>query len=142
MIVTFCGHKDTIVTANLSEKLTSALEQLIGEGADQFYLGGYGAFDMLAAKTVKALKERYPQIRSTLVVPYLNQEYDKEIYDDTAYPPLEEVPRRFAISRRNEWMVDHADVVVAYVTHDWGGAASTLKYSERKKKRIINIATE
>ena len=32
------------------------------------------------------------------------------------------------------------DVVVAYVAYDWGGAAKTLEYAERRKKRIINIA--
>ena len=35
-------------------------------------------------------------------------------------------------------MVDVSDVVVAYVKHDWGGAAKTLEYARRKKKEIIN----
>lgn len=52
--------------------------------------------------------------------------------------PLETVPRRFAISRRNRWMVDAADVVVACVLHDWGGAAATLQYARQKGKRIIS----
>ena len=58
-------------------------------------------------------------------------------YDGTVYPPLESVPRRFAISRRNEWMVQESDTVVAYVTHGWGGAAKTLDYARRKNRRII-----
>ena len=36
-------------------------------------------------------------------------------------------------------MVEQADVVIAYVTHDWGGAAKTLEYAVRKKSQIINI---
>lgn len=32
-------------------------------------------------------------------------------------------------------MVDQADVVVAYDTHGWGGAAATLKYAERKNQK-------
>ena len=40
---------------------------------------------------------------------------------------------------RNEWMVDQSDIVVSGVTHDWGGAATTLKYATRKKKRIISV---
>jgi len=55
------------------------------------------------------------------LIPYLNREYSTDLYDDTTYPPLEDVPKKYAISRRNEWMVDQADVVVAYVTHGWGG---------------------
>ena len=37
-------------------------------------------------------------------------------------------------------MVEQADLVIAYVKYSWGGAAKTLEYSKRKKKRIINIA--
>jgi hypothetical protein len=36
-------------------------------------------------------------------------------------------------------MVGQADVVVAYVIHEWGGAATTLRYAEAKKKTIIRF---
>ena len=52
--------------------------------------------------------------------------------------PLEKVPRRYAIVKRNEWMVDHSDTVVSYVTHGWGGAAKTLAYAKRRHKTILN----
>ena len=39
-------------------------------------------------------------------------------------------------------MVEQADVVVAYVTHNWGGAAAMLRYAERKGKRAINISSQ
>lgn len=55
----------------------------------------------------------------------------------STFPPIDNVPRKFAISKRNEWMVDVSDVVVSYVTHSWGGAAATAKYAMRKKKRIL-----
>ena len=143
MIVTFCGHSNLFDSdGSISAKLVEVLAQLIAEGADQFYLGGYGAFDSLAAKTVKELQKEHPQIHSTLVLPYLNRDYNETLYDDTTFPPLEKVPRRYAISRRNEWMVDQADVIVASVDHGWGGAAKTLEYAQRKKKRIINLGTK
>lgn len=72
------------------------------------------------------------------MLPYLNSSMPTEEYDETVYPPLESVPKRFAISRRNEWMVQECDTIVAYVTHGWGGAAKTLEYARRKKKRIIS----
>jgi len=34
-------------------------------------------------------------------------------------------------------MVTQADVVIAYVTHSWGGAAKTLKHAQAKKKAIL-----
>lgn len=63
-------------------------------------------------------------------------------YDITVYPPLETVPRRFAICCRNRWMVNAADVVVSCVLHDWGGAASTLRYAKQKKKKVISFPLE
>lgn len=139
MIVTFCGHKGIADTSTVRAAVGEVLRGLVAEGADYFLIGGYGGFDSLAAHTVHELKRQYPEIHSTLVIPYLNCEYNTELYDDTTYPPLEDVPMKFAISRRNEWMVDQADVVVAYVTHGWGGAAATLQYAERKNKRIIRV---
>ena len=47
--------------------------------------------------------------------------------------------RRYAISKRNQWMVDKSDLVIAHVDHDWGGAAKTLEYAIRKKKSYINL---
>lgn len=150
MIVTFCGHsKINTGRDKIRERLSAAIEILIQEGATLFHSGGYGDFDWMAASVLHELKSRYPNIESVLVLAYLNreQEWDNErrkawredlkLFDGTTYPPLERVPKRLAIVRRNAWMVDEADVVVAYVCHSWGGAAKTLEYAQRKGKRII-----
>jgi uncharacterized phage-like protein YoqJ len=140
MTVTFCGHGDFYGDEDVKRWLRETVEALILRGADDFLLGGYGGFDACAASVVWALKKKYPTIRSTLVLPYLDRTVDASKYDGTLYPPLETVPRRYAISRRNEYMVNEADIVVAYVNHGWGGAATTLAYAKRKKKEIINYA--
>lgn len=139
-VVTFCGHGDFYGDEDVKRWLRDTVEALILRGADDFLLGGYGGFDACAASVVWAFKKKYPTIRSTLVLPYLDRTVDASKYDGTLYPPLENVPRRYAISRRNEYMVNEADIVVAYVTHGWGGAATTLAYAKRKKKEIINYA--
>ena len=137
MIVTFCGHREVEQTEAVRAWLTRCVETLIQEGATEFYLGGYGAFDAMAASVVWQLKEKYPEICSVLVLPYPDRQTDASRYDLTTYPPLEHVPRRFAILRRNEWMVRAADVVVAYVRYGYGGAAKTLEYAQKRKKRVI-----
>lgn len=142
MIVTFCGHKNVSDSTVVGEKLRVVIEELISRGATEFYLGGYGGFDSLAASTVRSLKVSYPNIRLLLVIPYLNREYDSKAYDELLYPPLENVLPRYAISKRNEWMVEAAQVVVSYVTHDWGGASKTLTYAKRKKKEIISVVPD
>ena len=65
---------------------------------------------------------------------------DKNLYDSTVYPPLENIPQKFAISKRNEWMINQADLIIAYVSHTYGGAYRSLEYARRKKKSIINLA--
>ena len=137
MTVTFCGHRETYDSGPIRSWLAETVEGLIRRGADLFYLGGYGGFDRLAASAVWEQKTKYPQIQSVLVLPYLDRKVDEKGYDGTTYPPLETVPLRFAILKRNEWMVREADVLVAYVLYDWGGAAKTLEYAVRQKKEII-----
>ena len=139
MIVTFCGHSQIGSPEKIQKDLEAAVHSVLNRGATRFYLGGYGDFDRLAAKVLYRLKTSYPEIESVLVLPYLEMKADSVFYSRTCYPPIEHVPRRFAIAHRKRWMVDVADVVIAYVQHDWGGAYQTLKYARRREKRIIYI---
>ena len=83
-----------------------------------------------------------------LIIPYLPEsgradircKIDEGIYDGSVYPPIEQVPKRLAILKRNEWMIDNSDVVVAFVKQDFGGAYKALEYARRRKKAIVNIA--
>ena len=61
------------------------------------------------------------------------------LYDSSIYPPIEKVPPKFAISKRNEWMITNSDLIIAYVNHNYGGAYKTLEIAKRRKKKIINI---
>ena len=142
MTVTFCGHSKLYnQSGEFSKWLDLILPSLIEGGADTFYLGGYGDFDSLAAAAVRRQKATYPHIEAVLVLAYLNREVDATRYDNTTYPPLENVPRRYAIVRRNEWMVRESGVVISGVTHKWGGAAKTLDYARRKQKVIVQYPT-
>lgn len=140
MIVTFCGHREIAQTTEVEEWLQTVSHCLIEQGATTFYLGGYGAFDGLAASVLRKEKKNHPWIEMILVLAYLNGRQDAAGYDGSVYPELEKIPRRFAILHRNRWMVQSADVVVAYVLHDWGGAATTLRYAKQKRKRIISYS--
>jgi len=139
LIITFCGHSKLIEQNTICTHLTRELHILLDQGNHKFYLGGYGDFDLLAAKVLHELKSEYPELESILILPYLDRPVDASLYDSTIYPPLENVPKRYAISRRNKWMVEQADMVIACVDHDWGGASKTLEYAVKKGLRIINL---
>ena len=137
MIVAFCGHSDVMNPDVVRRWLEQTIGDLIQRGATTFYLGGYGSFDRLAASALQKVSADNPSIESILVLPYLNRDVEDDLYDGAIYPPLENVPKRLAIIKRNEWMVDHADVIVAYVLHEWGGASAMLQYAVRKGKEIM-----
>ena len=139
MTVTFCGHRQIAQSGELAKWLDLILPSLIEGGAATFYLGGYGAFDSLAAAAVRRQKAVYPHIEAVLVQPYLNREFDVSRYDSATYPPLEHIPPRFAVAKRNEWMVCASDVIVSGVTRSWGGAAKTLDYARRRQKVIFQF---
>ena len=110
---------------------------MVKNGESSFLLGGYGNFDLIAASAIKAIKEKYSNVKSILVLAYLDQKYNKDLYDDTIYPDIENVPRRYAIVKRNQWMIDKSNFVIAYVEHSWGGAAKTFNYAVKKKKTVL-----
>ena len=146
MIITFCGHSNCLFNDDIKEQLKTILRnEIIKNPTCKFYLSGYGDFDGLCLHTLKDLKNDFPEIELIFITPYLDKNYSKlefakYHYDDVIFPPLESVPRKFAILKRNEWMVNEADLVIAYVMYSWGGAAKTLEYAKRKKKTIINLA--
>ena len=137
MIITFCGHSHVSDIHKVREWLCNVLDQFIYAENVICYLGGYGEFDRLAAWVVRQKQKVNPSAQAVLVIPYLNKKYEESAYDYTLFPPLESVPPRYSIAKRNEWMVAQADVVVAYVTHNWGGAAKTLDYARKKRKKVI-----
>ena len=146
MIITFCGHSDFLFSDDVKQQLKNILvSEIIKNPTCRFYLGGYGDFDSLCLRTLRELKKEFQDIELIFITPYIDKnysklEFSKYHYDDVIFPPLESVPRKFAILKRNEWMVEEADLVIAYVMYSWGGAAKTLEYAKRKKKRIINLA--
>ena len=146
MIITFCGHSNYLFSDEEKEKLKQLLIKEIRKNPTcKFYLGGYGDFDSLCLRTLRELKKEFQDIELIFITPYLDKSYSKlefakYHYDNVIFPPLESVPRKFAILKRNEWMVDEADLVIAYVMYSWGGAAKTLEYAKRKKVPIINIS--
>lgn len=141
-ICTFFGHRDC--PSSIKPKLHNVIINLIEkEHVALFYVGNHGAFDAMVRTQLRELEQRYPNIRYAVVLAYLPQksnEFDPQDFSDTIFPEgIETVPKRFAISWRNKWMLKQADYVVTYVTHSWGGAAQFAEMAKRQHKKVINI---
>ena len=149
MIIAFAGHSVVPSTEKVRQTVEEKIRSsMIGGQAVTCYLGGYGSFDEICARACKELKKEFTGIETVYVTPYIGPSAEARIaemqncglYDAVVYPPIENVPLRFAISKRNEWMMANADLIIAYVSHSYGGAYKSLQAAKRKKKKIINIA--
>lgn len=141
-ICAFFGHRD--VWADISEPLEQAIRIAVAEGVTDFWVGGYGSFDSYAAGRVRWLKKEFPEISLHLILAYLPTEKDPlaDNYDSTIYPEgLELVPQRFAISKRNQWIVKHCDMVIAYVDHHYGGAYAAFAFAKRVGCITMNLGS-
>lgn len=141
MTCTFFGHRNTPVS--IREKLKIQLIDLIENmGVDMFYVGNHGSFDRMVIDLLKTIKLIFP-IDYRVVLAYPPSKDSVYNGDETEYPEgIEKMMKKFAIEYRNEWMIKQSDIVVAYVAHDWGGAAKFVKLAKRKKLRVINLFEE
>lgn len=143
MTCTFFGHRDA---PNKTEPiLRSTLIDLIeNKNVDTFYVGNNGAFDFMVRKNLKLLKSDFPHITYAVVLAYIPGERDgcgDTDYSDTIYPDvLDCTPPKYAITKRNQWMIDSSDYVVTYVKHAIGGAAKFKELAEKKGKTVFELA--
>lgn len=136
---TFFGHKDCY--EDITASLRDILEKLIiTQNVNLFYVGNHGQFDAKVHHILKDLEQIYP-IQYAVVLAYLpNRKDEYDDFSDTMFPEgIETVHPRFAVDRRNRWMIDHSDFVVTYIKHSWGGAAKYAEIAKRKGKIIISV---
>ena len=113
-----------------------------------FVVGNRGSFDGYAAKVIANLKKKHSDISLLLLLAYHPAErpvYLSAGFDNSYYPPLENVPRQFTIVRANQHMVDTADTMICYVKNP-GNTRNLLERAEKRQKKdgviIENLAED
>ena len=126
---------------NRADLRTTLVDLIENHGATEFYVGNNGNFDTMVRRQLENLSQTYP-ITYNVVLAYLpvkKSEYDD--FTNTLLPEgIETTPKRFAISYRNKWMIEQADIVVTYVTHSFGGAAQFKEMAKRQGKTVIELS--
>lgn len=134
---TFFGHRDC--PSNIHDKLSAEIEQLITrEGVDTFYVGTQGAFDRLVYAALCDVRKRY-NIKVFRVLAYMPKPGDTNTADTILPEGLENSHPRYAIVKRNEWMLNRCEYVIAYVNHISGGSYKFVKAAEKMGKKVIYI---
>lgn len=141
MICTFFGHRDC--DYKLEPLIESKTIDLI-ENYDvkNFYVGNNGNFDIMVKKVLMKLSQEYPQIKYYVVLAYLPKaENEFSDFQNTIYPEgLETVPPKFAISKRNDYMIKESKYLICYCNRTYGGAYKFMKKAEKKGLKVFNIA--
>ena len=143
MVCSFFGHKDA--PQSICTQIKANIELLITQKkTDRFIVGNQGNFDYMVLKSLRELKQSYPHISYSIALAYMpshKQEYELYEPEETFLPEgIETVPKRFAISWRNKWMVRESNLIFCYITHSWGGAAQFIEYAKRQGKEVINLS--
>ncbi|MGN1194171.1 MAG: hypothetical protein ACI4SB_01665 [Acutalibacteraceae bacterium] len=141
MTVTFFGHRN--VPQAIQPALETVLINLIEyHAANRFYVGNQGKFDSITAKTLQTLKIQYSHIDCAIVLAYIPDERKKSDEGiDTIIPDgFEFWHPKYAILKRNQWMIEQSDVVITYVVHTHGGAAQFKELALKKGKVVIELS--
>ncbi len=149
IICIFAGHRE-IFECDIERHIEAAIEGILQkDSAFVFYSGEMGEFDRKCSAAVRNAKKHHPEldIRLIAVLPYMtssintNKDFYERSFDDVIIPTeLANIHYKATIPKRNKWLVDHCDCLIAYVYHSFGGAYMTMKYAARHNKMIINIA--
>lgn len=144
--VALFGHRDFDGHRMLDERLYPLLQDLIRTKPFlEIYIGRNGEFDRYAATVVKRLQKAMGTANNALicVLPYSVRDIDyyEEYYDAVILPEcIERMHPKAAIVKRNQWMIEQADLVILYVERKEGGAYTAQKYAEGLGKKNINLA--
>ena len=146
--IAFIGHREIYGQYRLEYDIEQIIrEKLHTKEYVELYVGRNGDFDISVASATKRAQEALGHHNSSLVLlqpyPMRDDEYYEKFYDEVQYPVSFKTYPKSAITKRNKWMVDNSELLVAFVEEGRkGGALTTLKYAEKKGVPIINLALQ
>ncbi len=148
----FTGHRSIplqefpALTAHVDE----VIRTLYGAGVRFYYTGGALGFDTLAASRVLLFRREAPDVRLYLLLPCRDQHRAWAVEDRMRFEAIlrqcdgfhyvAEAYSSRVMQARNESLVAHADVLVAYARRYASGAAQTIRAAEREGVPVLNLA--
>lgn len=141
------GHR--VLGKNFSsDKLERALLSLIEEGTDTFLCGMALGFDITCGEEIVHLRKEHP-VRLVACIPCADQSarftegqrarYDSLLSACDEKVILHESYAEGCMFERNRYMVDRCDVLLAYLEGGRGGTLYTVKYAQKKGKRVLFV---
>ena len=140
MVCTFFGHKDA--PDSIKNELKSAINHLVNlYGVRMFYVGNNGSFDSLVQRTLIEIQKECPAVSFYVVLSYLGEHAVSAEQEKTILPEGQELALpRYAISKRNGWLINKSNFVIAYVRHRYSNSWKWLEKSRKRGLTVINLA--
>ena len=139
MICIFFGHRDA--QSSIKKLLEETIIDLINEGVNDFYVGNNGNYDYAVQLVLSDISKNNCKVRLTIL---LSRPDEKAIFAEQAYTMfpdgLENVPPRFAISKRNDLLLKRANIVVGYARNPFSNSYKMIEKAKRMGLRVINLA--
>lgn len=145
--VAITGHRVLYPDFNI-DKLKENLNQLIEDNYDTFLIGMALGFDTVCFQILEQIRKE-KDIKIVACVPCLSQSYKFNKEQKKEYERLlsiadkkviiSEEYTRSCMQKRNQFMVDNASIVLAYIKRDFGGTKNTVKYAEKLNIKIIKL---
>lgn len=135
---------------DLKRRLKENIVKLIVEkGVTHFISGMAIGVDMYAAEIIIELKKDYPNILLEAAIPCKNQpakwseqlrnRYDAILEKCDIRTVLQENYTSDCMHKRNRYMVDHSDYVIAVWNGKPSGTGKTVQYAEMRGVEVIRI---
>ena len=136
MICTFFGHGDS--PDSVKNALKEAIMSLIKtRNVKMFFVGNNGNFDYMAQCVLKEVSESNSNVEYLIVLSNPCENVNSEQKQKTIFPEeLDRVPPRFAISKRNEWLINNSDLAIVY---ERSIVTNTYKWVEKSRKKGLEI---
>ena len=144
--VSLFGHREIEDLGRLENALMLIISDLMRtKPYVSFLIGRSGEFDEYAASIIKRVRKQHEVTSNeiSLVLPYpvAGLEYYEKYYDSIIIPDVTSgVHPKSAITVKNHWMVEQADLVIVYVEREAGGAFKAMQYAKSLNKPIINLS--
>lgn len=143
----FTGHRT--YADDVPEALRANLDLLYARGIRTFLCGMAVGFDLAAAEAVLTCRAGRQDARLVAVVPFEGQEdrflqadrarYRRILDEADATVVLSPAYHRGCYAVRNDYLVDHASVLIAWYDGSAGGTHYTVQRALRRRLEIVNL---
>ncbi|MBR7070950.1 MAG: DUF1273 family protein [Clostridia bacterium] len=135
----------------MENRLTDAIFSLPKRGCVRFYSGAAMGFDLLAAETVLLYQQAVGKgvVELICAIPFPEQangypeewkeRYERVLAAADRVVTVSPVYTRNCYQARNQYMVDHSDLVITWYDGQTGGTRNTLLYAKQQDKHILNL---